>query len=86
MTTHLLSALKWLLRRASDISGSNEVIGADAMFPILISVLCHSEISSMHRILVNKLHFVELYFLIFTMSLPEFSFHIWSHGECWRSW
>jgi hypothetical protein len=48
-----MSAMKWLLRSAAEHSHSTESIGADAVFPILINVLCFSDIPSMHLIMVS---------------------------------
>lgn len=43
----------WLTRQANELSGRNEILGADTVFPILVNVLIHSNISHIHPILVS---------------------------------
>ena len=53
--SNLLVGIKWLLRDAIEQSGKNEFIGADLMFPILVLVLIHANVPTMHLIL----HFLQ---------------------------
>ena len=51
----MLLGIKWLLRDAVEISGKNEFLGADLMFPILVLALIHANVPTMHLIL----HFLQ---------------------------
>lgn len=53
--SNLLLGIKWLLRDAVEQSGRSEFLGADLMFPILVLVLVHANIPTMHLIL----HFLQ---------------------------
>ena len=53
--SNLLLGIKWLLRDAVEQSGKSEFLGADLMFPILVLVLIHANIPTMHLIL----HFLQ---------------------------
>merc|ERR1711871_442504 len=53
--SNLLLGIKWLLRDAVEISGKNEFLGADLMFPILVLALIHANVPTMHLIL----HFLQ---------------------------
>jgi hypothetical protein len=48
---NLLLGIKWLLRDAVVQSGKSEFLGADLMFPILVLVLAHANLPTMHLIL-----------------------------------
>lgn len=48
---NLLLGIKWLLRDAVLQSGKSEFLGADLMFPILVLVLVHANLPTMHLIL-----------------------------------
>ena len=39
------------MRDAGGVSGRNEYLGADALFPLLVAVLVHAKIPDMHLIL-----------------------------------
>jgi len=48
---NLLLGVKWLLRDAVVQSGKSEFLGADLMFPILVLILVHANLPTMHLIL-----------------------------------
>ena len=50
---HVLSSIRWMLKEAGDVSGRNEYLGADLLFPLLVAVLVHAHIPNVHLLLVR---------------------------------
>ena len=70
---HVLSSIRWMLKEAGDVSGRNEYLGADLLFPLLVAVLVHAHIPNVHLLLVRcTLCSVRALYSLYTRS--SFSF------------